>query len=100
MPTLMVLYPTPTDADTFSRRYRDEHAPMVAEHLSTARFKAYRVVGSPAGPPPYALVAQLAFDSDAAMQAALGTPGGQATAAHAGEISSGGPPVLLVCEEA
>lgn len=99
MPTLMVLYPTPTDGATFDRRYRDEHAPMVAKHLSAAKFKAFRVVGSPAGPAPYALVAQLAFDSDAAMQAALGTAGGQATAAHAVEISTGGAPVFLVVEE-
>jgi hypothetical protein len=46
MPTLMVLYPTPTDVATFERR------------------------------------------------------NGKATAAHAFEISTGGPPVFLVCEDA
>jgi uncharacterized protein (TIGR02118 family) len=100
MPTLMVLYPTPTDAATFDRRYRDEHAPMVSEHLGMATFKAMRVVGAPGGgPAPYHLVAQLGFESDAAMQAALGAEGGRATAKHAFEISSGGAPVFLVCED-
>ena len=98
MPTLLVLYPTPADAATFDRRYRDEHAPMVAEHMPEARFRALRVVGSPAGAPPFHRVAELTFDTDAAMQRALGTPGGQATAAHAVEISTGGAPVFLVCE--
>lgn len=99
MPTLLVLYPTPSDAATFDRRYNDEHAPMVAQHLSTARFRALRVVGSPAGAPAFHRVAELTFDSNEAMQQALGTPGGQATAAHAVEISTGGAPVFLVCEE-
>ena len=99
MPTLLVLYPTPADAATFDRRYADEHAPMVGQHLSMARFRALRVVGSPAGAPPFHRVAELKFESTEAMQQALGTAGGQATAAHAVEISTGGPPVFLVCEE-
>ncbi len=97
--TLLVLYPTPTDAATFDRRYRDEHAPMVGKNMPTARFRSLRVVGSPAGPPPFHRIAELVFESTAAMQQALGTDGGKATAAHATEISSGGAPVFLVCEE-
>ena len=99
MPTLVVLYPTPTDPATFERRYQAEHAPMVREHFSQASFKVSRVIGAPGGAPPYGLVVQLGFPSDEAMQAALSTPGGQATAAHANEISTGGPPVFLVCED-
>ncbi len=100
MPTLMVLYPTPTDVATFERRYHDEHAAMVHEHFGMASFVAMRVVGSPAGPAPYHLIARLGFDTDAHMQQALGTEGGRSTAAHAVEISTGGPPVFLVCEDA
>ena len=99
MPTLLVLYPTPSDAATFDRRYKDEHAPMVAEHFPEATFRALRVVGSPAGAPPFHRVAELGLSTDEAMQRALGTPGGQATAAHAVEISTGGAPTFLVCED-
>ncbi|MDF1502539.1 EthD family reductase [Roseisolibacter sp. H3M3-2] len=99
MPTLQVLYPTPTDAATFDRRYREEHAPMVAERMPTARFRAWHVAGAPGGgPAPYHLVAHLEFDSAEAMQAALGSPGGRATARHAFEISTGGAPVFLVSD--
>jgi uncharacterized protein (TIGR02118 family) len=96
--TLIVLYPNPTDLATFERRYHDEHAGMVSEHLSQAKFRAFKVVGSPAGSPPFARVAELEFPDSATMQSALGTPGGQATAAHAVEISTGGAPIFLVCE--
>jgi uncharacterized protein (TIGR02118 family) len=101
MTTLIVLYPTPTDAATFARRYRDEHAGMVREHFPGVSFRAFRVLGTPGGgAAPYTLVAELGFESEQAMQKVLGTPGGQATAAHAVEISTGGPPIFLVTEEA
>lgn len=100
MPILQVLYPTPADAATFDRRYRDEHAAMVRDHLGMARFQAFRVTGSPGGPAPYHLVAHLEFDSAEQMRAALASEGGKATAAHAVEISTGGPPVFLVTERA
>jgi len=100
MTKLLVLYPPPTDAAAFERRYRDEHAPMVREKMpGLRRFAAGRVVGTPAGSPPYAHVAELEFDSRAAVDAALGSPGGKAVVQHTLEISTGGPMTVLVVEE-
>lgn len=100
MPKLIVLYPNPTDAETFERRYRDEHVPMVHEKIAgLKKFVAAKVLGTPSGPAPYSRVAELYFDSMDALQAAFGSPGGQATAAHAQELSTGGPVVLLVAED-
>ena len=98
---LMVLYPTPTDVEEFDRAYTQEHAPMVNEKVpNVTRWTASRVVSNPTGDtPPYHLVAELYFPSIDDLQEALGTEGGQETAAHAVSISSGGPPVLLVSEE-
>ncbi len=42
------------------------------------------------GPAPYHLIATLTFDSVEAIQAALGTPEGQATAADLGNFATGG----------
>jgi uncharacterized protein (TIGR02118 family) len=100
MPKLIVLYPPPADVATFERRYEVEHAPMVAEKiLGVTRFIAARVLGTPSGPAPYQRVAELYFDSIASLQAAMASPGGQATVAHAMEISTGGPPVVLIAED-
>ena len=98
MPTLLVMYPTPRDAATFDRRYAEEHVALVREHLGMARFRANAVLGTPAGPAPYHLIAELEFESVEAMQAALTSRGGQATAAHAAEISTGGAPLILIVQ--
>jgi uncharacterized protein (TIGR02118 family) len=100
MPKLIVLYPPPNDPATFEHRYRSEHGPMVLEKIpGLQKFVAAQVLGSPAGAAPYQRVAELYFDSMASLQAALASPGGQTTVAHAMEISTGGPPVVLIAED-
>ena len=100
MPKLIVLYPPPVDASAFEQRYRSEHTPMVhAKVPGLKKFLAAQVLGTPAGAAPYQRVAELYFDSIQSLQAALASPGGQATVAHAMEISTGGPPVVLIAED-
>jgi uncharacterized protein (TIGR02118 family) len=100
VPKLIVLYPPPTDAATFERRYRAEHSPMVLRNVpGLKKFVAAQVVGVPSGTAPYSRVAELYFDSMDALQGAMASPGGQTTVAHAMEISTGGPPVVLIAED-
>ncbi len=101
MPKLIVLYPQPIDAATFERRYSVEHVPMVFEKIpGLKKFVAARVLGTPTGTaPPYQRVAELYFESSSSLQAAMASAGGQATVAHAMEISTGGPPLVLIAED-
>ena len=100
MPKLIVLYPPPSDVATFERRYQSEHVPMVMTKIpGLKKFVAARVVGSPAGKAPYQRVAELYFDSMESLQAAVASPGGQTTVAHAMEISTGGAPTVLIAED-
>ena len=100
MPKLIVLYPPPADVTTFERRYHSEHAPMVIRKIpGLKKFVAAQVLGTPAGAAPYQRVAELYFDTIESLQAAMGSPGGQATVAHAMEISTGGPPVVMIAED-
>ena len=100
MPKLIVLYPQPVDAATFERRYSVEHVPMVFEKIpGLKKFVAARVLGTPTGAAPYQRVAELYFESSDSLQAAMASAGGQATVAHAMEISTGGPPVVLIAED-
>jgi hypothetical protein len=46
----------------------------------------------------YHRVAEIYFNSTADLIVCLGSPGGQETAAHAIEISSGGAPLFLMAE--
>ena len=50
---LLVLYPTPTDAELFDRRYQQEHLPMGKANLIGATgLASHRIVGSPTGNSP------------------------------------------------
>src|SRR4051794_21204097 len=100
MPKLIVLYPPPADRTTFERRYLTEHRPMVVGKIPGLRkFIAAEVLGTPAGAAPYHRVAELYFDSMESLQAAMASPDGQTAVAHAVEISTGGPPVVLIAED-
>ena len=96
----VVIYPRPTDIDAFEKVYQEEHVPMAVEKLQgKTRFVATKVVGSPAGAPPFYRIAEIHFPSMEALQACAASAGGQETVAHAVSISTGGAPVFLIAEE-
>lgn len=98
---LLVLYPTPTDAAEFERAYTDDHAPMVtAEAIpGIRRFVQTKVVGTADGSAPkFSRVAELYFDSLEDLQKAAAAETAGPVVAHAFEISTGGAPIMLVCE--
>jgi uncharacterized protein (TIGR02118 family) len=95
----MVLYPPPTDPAAFEQVYQEEHVALARRIPHLARFVQIQVLGSPAGPAPYSRVAELHFPSLELLQTALGTPEAQAAVAHAMQISTGGPPVILLAQQ-
>jgi uncharacterized protein (TIGR02118 family) len=99
---LLVLYPPPSDAAEFERAYTEDHAPMVTSESfpGITKFVQVKVVGTPDGSPPaYTRIAELHFDSIADLQMAAGGEPAAATVAHANKISTGGAPLILVCQE-
>lgn len=102
MPKIMVMYPYPADVDKFDRDYTEDHAPMVSSDTfpKITKFVANKVAGTPDGrQPKYRLIAELHFASMEDLQAAASNDSAQKAVAHAFEISSGGPPEILICEE-
>ncbi len=97
---LIVMYPTPTDVAVFERRYEQEHVPMAVEKLAgKVRFDANLVNSAPGkDQAPYHRIAEVYFPSMKDLEDCLSSPGGQETAAHAVEISSGGDPLFLIAE--
>lgn len=81
MAKLVVLYRHPVDPGAFSAYYSSTHAPLAK---SIPGLRALEVssgpVVAPDGSSPYFLVATLTFDSMAAIQAAMSSPEGVATA--------------------
>jgi uncharacterized protein (TIGR02118 family) len=96
----VVIYPRPTDIDTFEKLYQDEHVPMAVEKLvGKTKIVATKVLDSPQGTPPFYRIAEIHFPSMEALQTCAASEGAKQTLAHAVSISTGGSPVFLVAEE-
>lgn len=97
---LIVMYPQPTNLDEFEQRYANEHFPMAVDKLAgKTRFVASLVTSSVGGhPAPFHRIAEIYFPSMQDLEDCLNSAGGQETAAHAVEISTGGMPTFLIAE--
>ena len=98
---IMVIYPRPTNVDTFEKAYLEEHVPLAVEKIKgMTKFAATKVVGTPDGSAaPFYRIAELYFASMQALQECAASAGTQEAVAHAFAISTGGPPIILVTEE-
>lgn len=94
---LLVMYPTPKNAEAFARAYRDEHLPYAGPRLVGATgVVSKRVASAPGERPPFHAISDVTFPSLEKLQACAASAGGREALAHAASISTGGPPVVLV----
>ena len=97
---LIVMYPPPKDVAAFEKVYQSEHVPMAVEKLKgKTKLVATKVTGSPQGAAAFYRIAEVHFPSMEALQACAASEGGKQTIGHAAQISSGGPPVIMIAEE-
>jgi len=96
MAQILVLYNTPADPAAFDKYYHETHIP-IAKRIPGLR--SYRISTAPprvlAGSSAH-LVAELTFDSMAAIDAALASPEGQATAADLPNFAQAGVSLLIM----
>jgi uncharacterized protein (TIGR02118 family) len=96
MATLVALYKKPQDAAAFDSYYFSKHLPLAKTVPGLRSYDVSSgVVASGAGESPYHLVALLGFDSLAAIEQALGTPEGQATAGDLANFAQAGVELLM-----
>jgi uncharacterized protein (TIGR02118 family) len=96
MAKLIAMYKTPADVAAFDRYYYSTHVPLAK---TIPGLRGYEVstgtVGTPGGPSAFHLIALLEFDSMAAIQAAMGSPEGRATASDLGNFAQAGVDLLV-----
>lgn len=96
MVKIVVLYGQPSDPGAFEDYYANTHLPLAAKISGVKQFEASRVAGAPDGSaPPYYRIAELWFDSQEDLQAAMASPEGQETTADIGNFATGGATVLI-----
>lgn len=97
---IVVIYPRPQDEAAFERAYKDEHIPLAEQKLKgMSRFVATRVLSSPLGRVAAYRIAEAHFSSMEDLTKAVESDGGKEVVEHAIKISTGGPPIVLICDE-
>ena len=96
---IVVIYPPPTDTEVFEKVYVDEHLPLATKKISGMTKAVLTTVVGPVGNPPFHRITEIHFLSMEALQASIASEGTREAVAHAQSISTGGPIVMLVCEE-
>ena len=94
MHKLLVLYPPPNDAGHFRNYYANTHVPLVNKIPGLRSFRYGLDARGMGADSPYFGVAELEFDSAAAMGDALDSPEGRATIGDVPNYATGGAVVL------
>ncbi len=88
---LVVLYTPPGDADGFDEHYLGVHGPLAQTIPGLLHFESARLVGAAdGGAQTYSRIAELSFADQTALEAALGSEQGKATAADYQQIAPPG----------
>src|ERR1700729_2491952 len=97
---VVVIYPRPQDEQAFERVYTEQHVPLVEQKLKgLTRLVLTKVIGSPQGKVSAYRIAEIYFPSMDDLNTIVESDGGKEVIAHAQTISTGGPPLILICEE-
>ena len=94
--SVLVLYNPPADPKAFNDYYFSTHTPLVKKLPGLRRISVSEgAVNAMTPGGKYHLVAELIFDSMADLQAAMGSPEGQATAADVANFADAGATILV-----
>jgi uncharacterized protein (TIGR02118 family) len=97
---LSVQYGHPTDTEAFEKYYAETHLPLASKMSGFSNLELAKVVGAPDGSKPdFYRTAEIWWDSEADMQATLGSPEGQATVADIPNFATGGVSVFISAVE-
>ena len=97
---IVVIYPRPQSEEAFEKASKDEHLPMAEQKLKgMTRLVATKVLSSPQGKVAAYRIAEVHFSSMDDLNKCLESDGGKEVVEHATKLSTGGPPILLICEE-
>ena len=88
MHKLTVLYRQPDDPDGFEQHYANEHEPIVRRYPGLREVRISRFTRDPRGnPPTYVLAAEMLFDDEAALDAALASDAGRESGKDFGHMA-------------
>jgi uncharacterized protein (TIGR02118 family) len=97
---VIVINPRPQNEPAFESAYLEQHVPMIEAKLKgITRLVLTKVAGSPQGKVAAYRIAEVYFSTMDDLTTCIESDAGKEVIAHAQEISTGGPPLVLICEE-
>ena len=100
MVRLIVLYRPPEDPAAFDAHYRETHAAIVRRYPGLRALRVTRIDGAGGRPPPFYVIAEMAFDSRADLEAAIGSDAGRDSARDLRSFAQAGVEILIVDDDA
>jgi uncharacterized protein (TIGR02118 family) len=97
---LIVLYRPPEDPAAFDSHYRETHAAIVRRYPGLRGLRVTRVEGAGGSLPAYYVMAEMAFDSRADLDAAIGSDAGRESARDLRNFAQAGVDILIVDDDA
>jgi uncharacterized protein (TIGR02118 family) len=97
---IVLIYPRPQDEEAFEKIYLEEHVPLAESKLKgMTRMVLTKVNSSPQGRVSAYRMKEVYFSSMDDLNKCIESEGGKEVMAHAIKISTGGQPLMLICEE-
>ncbi|HLI47013.1 MAG TPA: EthD family reductase [Geobacterales bacterium] len=95
---ILVIYPKPSNLESFEEHYKSVHIELVKKLPKLRGFRINKIYGSPSGEPEFYLLAELLFDSKADLEYALKSNEMRDAARDAMKISEGKMKVMFAEE--
>ncbi len=96
---LIALYAAPEDPAAFETHYRDTHVPIVRRYPGLRDLRLTRTDGVGGRAPAFYLIAEMAFDSRADLDAALASEAGVESGRDLRNFASAGVTMLVADDE-
>ena len=100
MPRLIALYNQPDDPDAFDAHYRDVHTPIVARYPNLRDVRLSKPAGVAGRTPPFYLMAEMVFDSEADLDEAIASDAGADSARDLRNFAGAGVTMFVAPDEA
>jgi uncharacterized protein (TIGR02118 family) len=100
MPRLVALYNAPADPEAFDAHYRDVHMPILNRYPKLRDVRLSSPEGVAGQPPPFYLMAEMVFDTDEDLQAALASDAGRESAKDLRNFAQSGVTLFIAPDEA
>jgi uncharacterized protein (TIGR02118 family) len=100
MPRLIALYNVPDDPAAFDAHYRDVHSSIVARYPGLRDVRLTTPVGVAGRPAPFHLLAEMSFDTDEDLEAALVSDAGTESARDLRNFAGAGVTLFVAPDEA